>query len=54
MEAIDQVKFEEEAMPIDVLCDGCEREITVGETAYVDKEEGLIYCESCAHNKSEN
>lgn len=54
METKEKVKFEEEAMPIDVLCDGCEREITVGETAFVDKEEGLLYCESCANNMSED
>ena len=54
METIDKVKFEPEAMPIDVLCDNCQREITVGETAYVDKEKGNLYCEECAHEASQH
>ena len=54
METIENVKFEPEVMPIDVLCDKCQREITVGETAYVDKVEGNLYCEECAHQQQED
>lgn len=48
METINDTKYEAELMPIDVLCDSCQAEITVGETAFIDKQNGTVHCQKCA------
>jgi|GEM_PF-3854530 len=48
METLENTTYEPEIMPIDVLCDTCESEILVGETAYINKEDSTVHCEKCA------
>lgn len=50
METTANNTFEAEIMPIDLLCDTCQSEITVGETAYINKEQGSVHCEKCAES----
>lgn len=44
-------KFEAEILPNDVLCDKCTGEILVGETVYIEKSTGNVYCENCVKEK---
>ena len=40
-----------ERAPIDMLCDGCQKEITEGEDFFYDHQTEENYCERCASKK---